>query len=118
MKREFVMTEWFDASWEEQNLADEHLRLLQEELLRSPECGAVMRGTGGFRKTRFALPGGGKRSGSRVIYLDIPDYETLYLMYAYPKSVKDTLSDTERNELKKIAANIKTNLRQRNRGEK
>jgi len=115
MKREFVMTEWFDASWEEQSLSDEHLRLLQDELLRNPSCGDVMRGTGGFRKMRFALPGRGKSGGFRIIYLDIPDYETLYLMLAYPKSVKDTLSPAECNELKQIAANIKNNLRERSR---
>ena len=113
MKREFVMTEWFDASWEDQSLSDEHLRSLQGELLRDPVCGNVMRGTGGFRKMRFALPGHGKSGGLRIIYLDIPDFETLYLMLAYPKSEKDTLSPAERNELKQIATNIKNNLRGR-----
>ena len=57
MKREFVMTEWFDASWEEQGLSDESLRLAQNELLLNPACGDVISGTGGFRKMRFALPG-------------------------------------------------------------
>ena len=113
MKREFVMTEWFDASWKEQSLSDESLRSLQEELIRDPACGEVMRGTGGFRKMRFAMPGRGKSGGLRVVYLDMPSFETLYLVLAYPKSEKDNLTDAERNELKQIAANTKKNLYER-----
>ena len=113
MKREFVMTEWFDSSWKEQRLSDENLCALQGELLREPTCGDVMRETGGFRKMRFALPGGGKSGGLRVIYLDIPEFSTLYLLLAYPKSEKDNISPAERAELKQIAANIKNNLRER-----
>jgi len=111
MKREFVMTEWFDASWKELSLSDENLRILQAELLRDPKCGDVLSQTGGFRKMRFALPKRGKSGGLRVIYIDIEDFETLYLVLAYPKSEKDTLSAAECVELKQIASNIKKNLR-------
>jgi hypothetical protein len=110
------MTEWFESSWKEQRLSDEHLRLLQGELLRNPVCGDVMRETGGFRKMRFALPGSGKSGGVRVIYLDISEYFTLYLVLTYPKSEKDNLSSSERSELKQIATNIKNNLRKRRKG--
>ena len=115
MKREFVMTEWFDSSWDELNLTDEHLRILQTELLQNPKIGDVIRGTGGFRKKRHPLPGRGKSGGIRIIYLDIQEYETLYLVLAYPKNIKDTLSTSEVNELKVIATNIKKNLQERNR---
>ena len=40
---------------------DEVLRELQNELMRQPDKGAVMQGTGGFRKVRMPLPGRGKR---------------------------------------------------------
>ena len=112
MKREFVMTEWFDSSWDELNLTDEHLRMLQIELLQDPKSGDVMRGTGRFRKKRYPLPGCGKSGGIRVIYLDIQEYKTLYLVFAYAKNVKDTLNTTETNELKVIATNIKRNLQE------
>ena len=115
MKREFVMTEWFDASLNEQNLTDEHLRMLQTELLHNPKSGEVMRGTGGFRKKRYPLPGRGKSGGIRVIYLDVQEYDMLYLVLAYPKSEKDTLSTVECKELKIIATNIKKNLHEQNR---
>ena len=107
------MTELFDASWEEQCLFDEDLQALQGELLNNPKRGDVMRGTGGFRKIRFALQRRGKSKSLRVIYLDIPAFGILYLMLAYPKSEKDTLSSAECNELKLIAAGIKKNLRER-----
>jgi len=113
MKREFVLTESFDASWDEQRLSDGRLRSLQDELLRNPSVGKVIPGTGGFRKMRFALQGQGKSGGLRVIYLDIPEFSTLYLMLTYPKNVKDNLSPAECNELKKIAESIKRNLRER-----
>lgn len=34
-----------------------------------PECGEVIRGTGGFRKVRVGRGGMGKRGGARVIYI-------------------------------------------------
>jgi hypothetical protein len=113
MKREFVMTELFDSSWKKLKLTDNDLFLLQDELLRNTKCGEVMRGTGGFRKTRFALSGHGKSGSLRVIYLDIPDFDMLYLMLAYPKSEKDSLRNEERNELKKLSLNIKNYLHSR-----
>ena len=84
-------------------------------LLLNPTCGNVISGTGGFRKMRFALPGRGKSGGLRIIYLDVPYYSILYLMLAYPKNEKDTLSDAEKSELKQISVNIKKNLSERNR---
>jgi len=111
MIREFVMTELFDASWEEQKLTDNDLRILQDELLRNSKLGAVMRGTGGFRKMRYAPAGQGKSGGLRVVYLDIQEFETLYLMLSYPKGEKDTLSKAECNTLKQISSNIKKNLK-------
>jgi len=112
MIREFVMTEFFDSSWKDQKQTDKDLFLLQDELLRNPKCGDVMRGTGGFRKMRYSLTGRGKSGSLRIIYLDVPEFETLYLMLTYPKSEKDSLSNDERNDLKRIAYNIKKNLQE------
>ena len=38
-------------------------------LAADPECGDVMRGTGGFRKVRVARGGMGKSGGARVVYI-------------------------------------------------
>ena len=58
------------------------LLLIQAELLRNPEAGPVIQGTGGLRKARIADPsrGKGKRGGHRVIYLDLPGIERTYLL--------------------------------------
>ena len=109
------MTELFDSSWRDLKLKDKDLYLLQDELLRNTKCGDVIQGTGGFRKMRYALAGRGKSGGLRIIYLDIPEFKTLYLMLAYPKNEKDSLSSDERNELKRIASRIKKNLQEHKR---
>jgi len=51
-------------------LDDASYRTLQRALLEEPERGAVMPGTGGFRKLRWAdtRRGKGKRGGLRVVY--------------------------------------------------
>ena len=45
MKREFVMTEWFDASRKDMKLSDVALRNLQDDLLHKPYAGDVIRET-------------------------------------------------------------------------
>ena len=49
-------------------LPDEAYAQLQEHLIRDPEAGPVIPGSGGVRKLRWAAPGRGKRGGYRVIY--------------------------------------------------
>jgi len=111
MKREFIHTEVFDTTWKDLSLDDEALRNLQNELMNSPFIGPVVPGTGGLRKSRFAISGKGKRGGARVIYLDLSSFGVIYLMMAYPKNEKVNLSMAERKELKTIVTNIKKNYR-------
>lgn len=51
-------------------LDDEGFRALQEAMIKNPEVGDVIEGTGGLRKLRYgdSRRGKGKRSGLRVIY--------------------------------------------------
>ena len=53
-------------------LGDEDLRALQSELMRHPEKGDVITGTGGLRKLRFGdtRRGKGKRGGLSGIRVD------------------------------------------------
>ena len=55
-------------------LTDDEYRELQNRLAAAPEHGAVIPGTGGFRKLRWADPrrGKGRRGGLRVIYYLLP----------------------------------------------
>lgn len=71
-----------------------------------PHCGAVIQGTGGFRKVRVGRDAIGKRGGARVIYIFRDEHFPIFLITAYPKNEKDNLTNTERNALKKRADEI------------
>lgn len=73
-------------------LEDEQYRSMQTALLQRPEAGPVIRGSGGLRKLRWALPGSGKRGGVRVIYFWDEPSETFYMLYAYRKSAREDLT--------------------------
>lgn len=110
MTRSFIEMPMFRSKWEKLGLNDADLRRLQEELLADPKVGAVMRGTGGIRKMRFAFEDRGKSGSVRVIYIDFEVYEKIYLITAYPKNEKDNLSDTERNELRQLISILEKQL--------
>lgn len=69
MKAVFVELPAFEQH-RENYLSDQAFRALQNELMKSPEAGDEIQGTGGLRKLRFAdvRRGKGKRGGLRVIY--------------------------------------------------
>ena len=93
-------------------LSDDDLRRLKEELLSDPKVGAVMKGTGGVRKMRFAFEQRGKSGSVRVIYVDFEVYEKIFLITAYPKNVKDNLTDSERAEIKQMIQALENQLRE------
>lgn len=72
-------------------LSDEGYGELQQTLINDPEAGAVIRGSGGVRKIRWAAQGRGKRGGVRVIYFIRRSKETIWMLTLYPKSVTDTI---------------------------
>lgn len=78
-----------------------------------PECGAVMKGTGGFRKFRVARGGKGKSGGARVVYIQRDDTVPVFLITVFPKNEKENLTKAERNALKKRADTIFENYRRR-----
>lgn len=51
---------------------EETLRQFEVELAANPEAGDLIRHSGGLRKARMKLPGRGRSSGARVIYLWLP----------------------------------------------
>ena len=56
----------------------------------NPEAGAVIRGSGGCRKVRWARSGTGKRGGARVIYF-AANNEVVWLLIVYTKTKFDAL---------------------------
>jgi hypothetical protein len=112
MTRTFVELPIFRSRWKDMGLDDDDLKRLQEELLADPKTGAVMIGTGGVRKMRFAFEQQGKSGSARVIYVDFEVYEKIFLITAYPKNVKDNLTDSERNEIKQMIHALEEQLRE------
>ena len=112
MTRLFVELPIFRSRWKDMGLNDDDLKRLQEELLADPKIGAVMRGTGGVRKMRFAFEQRGKSGSVRVIYVDFEVYEKIFLITAYPKSEKDNLTDAERNEIKQMIHALEEQLKE------
>ncbi len=83
-------------------LSDEEYRKLQAALVGKPTLGPLIRGSGGLRKVRWALPGRGKRGGVRVIYYWAASDEQLFMLLMYPKSERDDLTPNQLRVLRKL----------------
>ncbi len=112
MTRSFIELPIFRSKWKSLGLNDDDLRRLQIELLSDPKVGAVMQGTGGVRKMRFAFEDRGKSGSIRVIYVDFEIYEKIYLITAYSKDEKDNLTMSERNELRRMINILENQLKE------
>jgi len=73
-------------------LDDEHYRGLQIALMLRPEQGALIRGSGGLRKLRWAGVDSGKRGGLRVIYYWAAAEMVFYMLYVYSKTEQGDLT--------------------------
>lgn len=100
----------FDRQWRDMGFDDGDLQRLQIELLGNPQVGKVIKGTGGLRKMRFALPDRGKSGSSRVLYVDFVLAEKIYLIFTYPKNEKDNLTNEERNNIKRLIDRLEQSL--------
>ncbi len=60
MTRTFIEVPLFTRRWKEIGLNDNDLLRLQIMLLKNPQSGPVMEGTGGIRKVRFPIENRGK----------------------------------------------------------
>jgi hypothetical protein len=83
-------------------LSEDEYRALQEALVRNPQAGAVIPGSGGCRKLRWGKGGHGKRGGIRVIYH--PMCGRLLLLLAYDKRRVANLSRAELRQLSELVA--------------
>ncbi|WP_034456900.1 type II toxin-antitoxin system RelE/ParE family toxin [Buttiauxella noackiae] len=85
---------------------DDELKELQKELIETPDKGDLIQKTGGLRKIRMATGTQGKSGSARVIYF-LATEEVIYLVMAYPKNIKDSLTDAEKAALKKLTKLLK-----------
>ena len=108
MKRTFKETPIFTQkveSYDDTSL----LGAIQDAILENPSIGNTVAGTGGIKKFRMpdASRGKGKRGGLRIIYLDLEEKETTYLLYLYGKNEADDLTSDERKTFKDLVKIIK-----------
>jgi hypothetical protein len=85
-------------------LSDEEYAALQRHLVAQPNAGAVIAGTGGLRKIRWAVAGKGKRGGTRVIYYHVVAQAQIRMILIYRKGIKDDLTPREKTVLRRINA--------------
>jgi len=83
-------------------LPDDDYRNLQLALALRPEAGALIRGSGGLRKIRWALPGRGKRGGVRVIYYWATSESVIFMLMVYPKNLQDDLTTQQLRVLREL----------------
>lgn len=103
MKAVFVELPAFER-YRSDYLDDENFRNLQHSLMKNPEAGDVIEGTGGLRKVRHADPrrGKGKRGGLRVIYYWWDGKNQFWLFTLYDKDEIDDLSPKQKTALKSM----------------
>lgn len=102
---EFIETSTFTRQIQAM-ATDDELKELQRTLIAQPDKGDMIQGTGGLRKIRMALGHQGKQGGARIIYF-LATANTIYLILAYPKSVKDSLTPAEKAALKTLTHQLK-----------
>lgn len=82
-------------------LTDDEYAALQWSLALRPEAGAIIRGSGGIRKLRWATKGRGKRGGLRVIYYWRDREGEIWLLTTYAKNEAQDLPASVLRELRR-----------------
>src|SRR5580704_5772096 len=93
-----IETPAFLASAADERIGEDERAAIVSYMAANPDAGEIMPGTGGARKVRFAGRGKGKSGGYRVYAADdIP----VFLLDVYGKDTQASLSQAQRNELRK-----------------
>ena len=73
------------------DLSDEEYARLQELLIRDPDTGDLIPGSGGVRKVRWGVKGRGKRGGIRVIYYARTRQGQIWMLTLYAKNEVESI---------------------------
>lgn len=112
----FIETEEFTEAWGDLGLDDEDdLAALQVGIMASPKGGAVIQGTGGLRKIRFAPSkwNTGRSGAARVCYVYFEDYYIVLLVLVYAKNEKEDLSPRDKAGIRKYIERFEKALERR-----
>lgn len=83
-----------------QYLTDDEYTQLQHTLIKDPEAGDLIPGSGGIRKLRWGVAGRGKRGGIRVIYYARTRQGQMWMLTLYAKNVKENISANVLRQIK------------------
>lgn len=95
-------------------LTDSEKQRIVNYLASHPQSGAIMQGTGGIRKLRWASDNKGKSGGVRIIYYYHNKSIPLFLLTLFGKNEKANLSKAERNGLTKLTSTLAKNYSGKN----
>ncbi len=85
-------------------LTEDEYAGLQGYLIKYPEAGDIVPGSGGVRKVRWGISGKGKRGGVRIIYYFKRQQDEIWMLTVYGKSQTENIPS---HILKRIAEEIK-----------
>lgn len=71
-------------------------------MVKKPDAGDLIQGTGGIRKLRWLLGNKGKRGGVRIIYYWQLSKDHIYFMTLYSKKEKIDLSSKDKKIIKQM----------------
>lgn len=81
---------------------DEDYAELQQVLIRRPDLGYLIPGSGGLRKVRWVQRGRGKRGGIRVIHYWYDPEHMIYMLLAYAKNEQENLTQDQMKILREL----------------
>lgn len=102
---EFVYTKMFERT-RKKLLNDEMLRVMELALAGRPRRGSVEPGTGGVRKVRVGLPGGGKSGGARVMYVYDEERSRVFLLLAFAKGDQEVMTNEQRAQVRRLVKRL------------
>ncbi|WP_165234956.1 hypothetical protein [Aquisphaera insulae] len=97
----FIHVPPFPGQFHRLKLTDEDLREIETTILDDPRQGAVISGTHGLRKMRFASRGSnvGKSGAYRIFYLYLEEHGTVFLWAIIAKGEAENLSPADREAI-------------------
>jgi hypothetical protein len=105
----FIESWWFTRRLRKlaRDSADDVLQQIQQDLLKNPERGDVVKGFGGIRKARLSNPTRrkGKPAGYRYLYLYLEHH--IHLLFLLDKDEQGDLTDKDRKAVREMVTELR-----------